>query len=710
MIIHDLNGCAPAPLAHYLKALGILRLVSEQADPTARGWWEGDRFRLATKMDREELEKFFLEQYEPTPIFNPWGGRSGFYPDSSEKGARNVLTAIEHSQDQRFNAYQAVVKVTRGTIKTICGNKKPEDEKKDLLILALRRNVRGKSTLWMDTVSSIIGAGDSLEVNYAALFGTGGNEGSGSYTSAYMAAIEECLLKRRWNQAIPAVLFGENNVPDCNWGQSMGQFLPDCPGTPWDLLLAFEGACAIRSAVSSRSTINSRKWMSSPFFVAPTSYGYASEARSDEFALKNGKELPGRGEQWFPLWPQPMLFSEVNQIFTEGRAVTKKGRATDGWSMVRAITSLGIRQGVIEFIRYGYQQRNNQATHFAVPLGRFRVPEKISLKLACLDDLDGWLPALRRQARTKNPPAPDRLRLVERRLSDALFAVAQHPDEASRWQAVLIGMADVEAILRTGSGHKAGPAPRLRPEWVAAADDGSSPEFRLALTCALQLDPLRKLDPVRRHWLPLGKAGRFATAGSGGKTLLTGPEVVMQGRDGVADAIALVSRRLIKAAQRGGRRLPLTPAYRAVSSPTDLADLVAGRVDLNYTMALARALMALDGRRWAANPCPPQRPTDRRYPDDPWLVIRLALLPWPLPDGRTIGADPAIVRRLASGDAATATELALRRLRAAGINATVRVATVTPATARLWAAALAFPIDRTVAAEFVRRLDPNTQP
>ena len=56
--VHQLDGCAPAPLAHYLKALGILRLVAEQADSDARGWWDGDRFRLATKLTREEIETF----------------------------------------------------------------------------------------------------------------------------------------------------------------------------------------------------------------------------------------------------------------------------------------------------------------------------------------------------------------------------------------------------------------------------------------------------------------------------------------------------------------------------------------------------------------------------------------------------------------------------------------------------------------------------
>ena len=83
--IHHLDGCAPTPLAHYLKALGILRLVAEQADPEARGWWDGDRFCLATTLGAKEIESFFLHDYQPTPMFNPWGGRSGYYDSNSEK-------------------------------------------------------------------------------------------------------------------------------------------------------------------------------------------------------------------------------------------------------------------------------------------------------------------------------------------------------------------------------------------------------------------------------------------------------------------------------------------------------------------------------------------------------------------------------------------------------------------------------------------------
>ena len=55
MRLHRLDGCAPTPLAHYLKALGVLRLVAEQLDPQARGWWEGERFVLASVVEEEQL-------------------------------------------------------------------------------------------------------------------------------------------------------------------------------------------------------------------------------------------------------------------------------------------------------------------------------------------------------------------------------------------------------------------------------------------------------------------------------------------------------------------------------------------------------------------------------------------------------------------------------------------------------------------------------
>ena len=89
-----LGGCAPTPLASYLKAIGVMRLISSDAnhvggratDPKARGWWENERFHLATTLNRDALCRFFLEEYAPSPIIAPWNGGSGFYPKDNKDG------------------------------------------------------------------------------------------------------------------------------------------------------------------------------------------------------------------------------------------------------------------------------------------------------------------------------------------------------------------------------------------------------------------------------------------------------------------------------------------------------------------------------------------------------------------------------------------------------------------------------------------------
>jgi len=69
---HKLAGCVPDVLAHYLKAIGVFRLIAEQADPNVRGFWENDCWNLITTLSEDQLQKFFLEEYQPTPILAPW--------------------------------------------------------------------------------------------------------------------------------------------------------------------------------------------------------------------------------------------------------------------------------------------------------------------------------------------------------------------------------------------------------------------------------------------------------------------------------------------------------------------------------------------------------------------------------------------------------------------------------------------------------------
>jgi CRISPR-associated protein Csx17 len=50
-----LTGCSLTSLAGYMKALGVLRLVTEQLDAAARGCWKGGRFALLSCATTDEL-------------------------------------------------------------------------------------------------------------------------------------------------------------------------------------------------------------------------------------------------------------------------------------------------------------------------------------------------------------------------------------------------------------------------------------------------------------------------------------------------------------------------------------------------------------------------------------------------------------------------------------------------------------------------------
>lgn len=547
MHIHDLEGCAPVPLAYYLKAVGILRLVAEQADPSARGWWEGERFWLMTRLSREELEEFFLERYAPTPFVSPWNKGSGFFYDGDPG-----LTPAENSTAPRFSRLREGIRAARLPIEELARadalvrSIKAETKDKRLsraqrlslraspeykqrlaeadrrfktlkteLIPRLRQQWRGPHLEWMDAAMVLDEEGNPLL--FPALFGTGGNDGRLDFTNNFFQRLNDVFdmsdaqggarpPARQW---LVSALWGAATT-GCLSGRAVGQYLPGCAGgansgngpdadsllNPVDFLLMMEGAVLFAAHATRRLNVAESIRAAAPFAVESQGAGYASAADTDE---------ESRGEQWMPLWSQPTSLPELRHLLAEGRVQIGVKPVREPLDLARAIARLGTARGISAFQRYGYIKRNGRS-NLAVPLGRFDVPRQSPPLLACLDDLDAWLSRLRRHSGDKEAPA--RLRMVVRRLFDALFAVTQHPDEPLRWQDVLLALAEVEAVQVTGSGFQAGPVPALRPEWVAAADDGSS-EFRLALACGLQAAGFTRagwpIDPVRRQWLPLQK-------------------------------------------------------------------------------------------------------------------------------------------------------------------------------------------------------------
>lgn len=694
--LHHLTSCTPAPLSQYLKAVGVLRLISEQADPDVRGWWQDEHFCLLTKLDRAALIRFFLEDYAPSPVFNPWGARSGYYPGSSESAARKALLKIELSKLSRLEPFRNAI----ATIRTVVLDRsKPEsDEATGDMLNKLRLNLRGAGGEWLDTVRVLVGG------NYRApaILGTGGNEGSGSYCSAFMAAVAACIIDRSMDASLD--LFTDTNdrpIPKDTWKGSFGQFAPNGDGSAWDFLLAIEGAIIFRSTVT-RTTSGMGRFLASPFYFAPRAAGTGSSSVFDEVVVNKGRVGPGRGEQWFPLWSIPVSADEIKSLIAEGRCSLGRTQSAQSLEAARAIGHLGIARGIDSFGRFGYLQRNNLSTHFAIPLARIIVRGGRHVRL--IDDLGAWIDRVHMATRRKHAPA--RLVSAERELANATYALLTHDGAPLRLQALLRAALSIEEIQVYGGAVQAGPIPPLSPEWLIAADDGTA-EWRLAValgSAAAEYDRRRRpIDSVRHHWLPLRRGARRFYEQE--KRLVRDPRVVMSGREPITDCIAVVERRMIEAAQRGNRRLSLVSAGGCGAQPSDLKQLIAGEVDLARVVSLARALMAVRWDQVNRVSRTVSWRSDEAWPDEPWMALRLSHLALPLSSERSIPGDEAIIRRLSAGDGISAVDLATRRLSARGLRPPFRATIVDHGTARLWGAALAFPIDQATARAMARRFE-----
>ncbi len=797
--LHHLTGCSPAPLANYLKALGILRLVGEQADGNARGWWQDEHFCLLTTLSRAELESFFLEKYEPTPLLSPWNKGCGFF-----KAGDPGLAPLETSKASRFARFRggvvearklldrvanadAVIRTIKARTKTnksfqtepqralladsatfrgfidqlnttadkpdisaderavihaeireiealVVATAKPPTKSeadqlkvsggyKRVLAAAERRFKTLKATLipgcrrvWRGSHAEWLSAAVVLDEDgnpqWPSLLGTGGNDGNLDFTNNAMQRIGELFdVKSAEGHPCPetSALLSNSLWSDAAnnlTATAIGQFQPGAAGgansttgpagdslvNAWDFLLMMEGSIVFSALSTRRLDPNAISRASAPFAVRAHAAGHASP----------GSEKAQRGEQWMPLWSRPATLRDVAGLFGEARIQLGRQTANRPVDVVRAISRLGVARGINAFTRYGYLERNGQST-LAVPLGRINVRQHPQAFL--IDDLAPWMDRLQRRARDKNATA--RLIQAERRLTDAVLAALTHDSTPDRWQAILIAAVDVESLQATGTAIEAGPIPPLRVEWIRAIDDHSE-EVRLAIALGSAAAGASReghpIDPVRHHWLPLEPGARRFKVSD--KRLLRDSRVVVSGRDPLADCAAIVERRLIEAGMKGQRRLPLVAARGCGARFGDLAAFLSGSLDVGKIFDLARAFMAIQWNRLLPEHRPaPASSTDQ--PDEAWLTLRLACLPWPLEDGRNIPSEPGIVRRLIAEDTASATDIALKRLRAVGIRTPLQAATADPLTAQLWAAALVFPIDRSSAQSAAALLDPS---
>jgi CRISPR-associated protein Csx17 len=571
-----LAGCTPEPLMNYLKALGVFRLVAEQKDPSATLSWEQGIAHLGTRLDHDDLCTFLVNDYRPTPVFNPWGGRSGFYPDKSETAARDALAAISQAPGARFDLYKQTISAIRAVLKrmSVTTKKDLESEQNYLRLLRSCRNELPDAVLpWMDAVLVLT----DEDCKFPPILGTGGNEGSGSYTSTFAQLVVELLVNRRADSAITTSLFDEPGAVLS--GVSVGQFNPGAVGGPnsgqgfaggggvnlWDYLFALEGALLFSGAAVRRLGFDMTDKVAFPFTVNPVAVGYGSAAAVEE--TSDGS----RAELWVPLWSGQATLAELAQLFAEGRAQVGRRQARNAIEFALAACLLGISRGITAFIRYGLVKRNG-LSFFAAPLGRVPVTPRPRARLLADPRLTEWLERLRSACRDKDK-TPARYQSVLRNIDRAMFefATRAQTDAAAEATSLLTVLRALGRAERTLAGGLAfckekyiRPLQGLSPQWLDQAND-KSPEFRLAMALAGVRGEKESVGPLRVHLEPvaLNRACRFEW--DNGST-----SVVWSNRPLDGNLAAAFLRRQMEAFRTGFPGVPL-----GALRPARLADVLA---------------------------------------------------------------------------------------------------------------------------------------
>lgn len=711
--IHQVNlaGCAPDPLAFYLKALAVMRLVTEGEDADARGYWRNEVFVLVSKLDGDFLINFFLSKYKPTPIVAPWNGSSGFFPPDNS----NALNSIESSSNPRLSSYREVIETAKRLCKRIGLEEKPSKEQKEHLQNLCRNEFSEKAIQWLDAAFVLTDYG----AKYPPLFGLGGIDGHLEFTNNFMQRI--CDVIPMTEEQGPTVnsslwlrsaLYGDP-IPNLA-KNSVGQFFPSAAGgsnatsgfkadsliNPWDFILMIEGALLFASASVRRLGHLGPGVLAYPFTVKHLAVGHGSSTLQDE--------KTARPEMWMPLWESPCSLSELRAVFSEGRARVGTRQATNGLDFARAVASLGVDRGITSFQRYGFQQRHGKDNYFAVPLSRAQV--RYHPEVDILASIDRWIQEFRRKASDKETPAAI-LRALHR-LDMCVWSLCQKGGQARLLDVlVCLGLCEKTLASRISWLNKSGirPIPLLPPKWIEESYDGSA-EFRLAASLASITAKYKDKEgkpywlSVRSHLEPVKISNRRVSwcKGSDGNSIKQTNDVVWQEGNPVLALNKIFKRRLILAEQSGHETW--SDFARVNSLVEDVGVFLEGGLNLERFSDLLWGLVLVDWPKIEKT-----LPWSTSKELETWVGAAFALLKLCfsgklLKDSVKIPLVPAIHYRAVSGDGGRAINLAIRRLRGSDLAPAVKSVAVKGELSKKLAAAMLFPLSTYAIAQLEKRI------
>jgi CRISPR-associated protein Csx17 len=726
-----LAGCRPEPLASYLKALGVLRLVAEQKDKNAEGYWRGEHFVLRSSLDVNALVSFFENEWRPTPVVAPWNGGSGFTgsedsddedgdndddAEAQDSDAESPVAWIRKSTDERLSTVRTVVERIYAwpdlPPTDLVLSRALAEARERLADEVFARGKKGKE------LSAIVDRVSSFEAEY--------KEKLISEVPKSAGATKLLTIIRGWRRAAAKASFIErtrSTMPDdvVVWMDSVVAPSQELGRVVFSSLLgsgandgrldftkttfvrlqhAFASSGLVQTALfdatsvsqskgslgmfapsraSSNAVTNPWDWLlalegSLLFAGASTKRLGTSERQGGSFpfqvARMNTATLTAGEDGRDELW-LPLWIEPATH--RETQRLFAEGRARVGER--EAITGLDFARAVstlgvsrgIDGFLRVAMTARNGKAHYATSEGFYDVRDIPQVRL--LDEVDVWFSRLRRSTQDKRAPA--RVVRQARALESAFFAVTRNFNVSE----ALLVLGDAECALAEALAFtkKADLKPipqRLSEGWSALVSD--SVEARLGVCLGQRLGFRRRLLPI-----DVDKPWQWGHADNAG--------FVFSERPLIDNLHALLQRDDIEAQQREVKSPDDKESIKAFCHLSDIARFIDGDVDDVAIERWARAASLLSK--------PPRFDDHDDALGVPAIFAVLRLVhSGSLDDKTQLKRTSTMLARACVGDAVGATMAALQRLSAVGRALPVSALVESSQRTRRVAAALAFPL------------------
>lgn len=445
MSIFLVEGARHRALIGTLSALGLVRVVAEQADPAVRCSFIDGALKIESKV--EDIAGWLADEYVPTPVLSPWNEGSGF--GTKDKEPRKALAELLALPTARVDPFRR----SFSAVESVAVAARTHRWDKPRVVRETRNVCPDAMVRWMDSAVVMLSAD---KVAFPPLLGSGGNDGHLDFSTNFHQRLLEVLpsgsvsrahaagLARAWLAGTSAERLSKAAV---------GQFDPGAAGTPnsspyggaesivnpWAYVLMVEGAMMFSAAparkLSSQAVSTPRAAMT--FTTFGSQHGSAAGSALEE----------SRGEVWIPWWTRALSFAEIRAIFAEGRAVWRGHTATQPDQMYLAAASRSVAPGVAGFDRYQIVKRNGRS--FSAVLGD-AVMVRMNTALALVAALEDWP---NQAARLNDSPATVRQTVSD--FAAARIALAKAPSasgEISAARTLLSARTAMEgAVARSAS-------------------------------------------------------------------------------------------------------------------------------------------------------------------------------------------------------------------------------------------------------------------